>query len=328
MELVRYTFCIFNGIFCIVGVALVGSGIWLLLDDPMLGSSFRIIQSSDEELSTSSLSALLKLTPHGEEQGGGGPQTMVVPLGYICIIFGLSIFFLSFIGYCGALQDSMCLLGTFAVLLGFIIVLEIIAVSFFFYNRPAVEAAARDHFKMILQQKYSFFAKNLSANARREGRVLNRFPNLREETTTIESISHERTDLKLEGMPMSMGDDAELKNNFKEILIFTKVMDATMKLYLCCGVTDYTDFKPEQLPEEHLIPEACCKFSDDMSLKDPDCVTKPTFGNSWYHVGCFQRIVENVTDLAIVIGVILGLLQIVGVIFAISGAMMVAKNRT
>jgi len=75
----------------------------------------------------------------------------------------------------------------------------------------------------------------------------------------------------------------------------------------CCGANNYTDFRTAEKwtasrPAGQLVPAACCQLqissSNMYEPRDPECLTKPSAGNSFYLVGCYHAIkrhaVENV----------------------------------
>ncbi|GAB1608611.1 tetraspanin-18-like [Argonauta hians] len=81
--LVRCLFILFNFIFWLSGVAILGVGVWLIVDNNIL-NRFEIAETDDPYYKTSS---------------------------YILIAFGVFIFLVGFCGCCGAVRKSKCLLG-------------------------------------------------------------------------------------------------------------------------------------------------------------------------------------------------------------------------
>lgn len=78
--------------------------------------------------------------------GEGGSKFASVSV--FIIIVGVIIFVIGFLGCCGAIRDSYCMITTFAVLLGIIFILEIVAGALGFAYRKKVE----DHIKKSLDQ--------------------------------------------------------------------------------------------------------------------------------------------------------------------------------
>ncbi|XP_068128291.1 tetraspanin-1-like [Hyperolius riggenbachi] len=89
---------IFNGIIFLGGVAILGIGIWVKVD----GGSF------------------LKIL------GALSPQLMqVVNVGYLCIAVGGFLILMGFLGCCGAVKESRCMLMLFFVIILIIFIAEI-----------------------------------------------------------------------------------------------------------------------------------------------------------------------------------------------------------
>jgi hypothetical protein len=89
---------------------------------------------------------------------------------------------------------------------------------------------------------------------------------------------------------------------------FTLQMDEFMKKFQCCGINNGTDFKT--------IPQVCCKNS-------PEGIGCPPFteSNSNAGTGCYDKLKNELLSeegrmWIIIIGVVLGLLQLIGIIFS------------
>lgn len=102
----KYILCIFNFIFFLAGSALLGVGIWLAADK-------------------ASFISLLKMVENEHVQSFTHPQ-VIEQMAYVLIVCGAVMFVLSFLGYCGAIRESRCLLTTYAV---FMIVLLLVEIS-------------------------------------------------------------------------------------------------------------------------------------------------------------------------------------------------------
>ncbi|CAI9546732.1 unnamed protein product [Staurois parvus] len=94
MKCIKYLIFIFNLIFWLCGIALIGLGIYVQI---YLNKTLTI-----SNVSTS-----------------GAP--------IVLIVVGVVIFFISFFGCCGAVKENYCMVTTFAVLLGVIFLVEIAA---------------------------------------------------------------------------------------------------------------------------------------------------------------------------------------------------------
>ncbi|XP_069831949.1 tetraspanin-16 [Dendropsophus ebraccatus] len=89
---------IFNGIIFLGGIAVLGIGIWVKVD----GGSF------------------LKIL------GSAAPQLMqVVNVGYLCIAVGGFLILMGFLGCCGAVKESRCMLMLFFIIILIIFIAEI-----------------------------------------------------------------------------------------------------------------------------------------------------------------------------------------------------------
>ena len=316
MAVTRYLFCGFNLIFCVFGVFLQGCGIWLVLENHAGGT---LVPDGTEE--TNGDPGLNRLVIKGINRKDEIPvHTMVPAVGWICVGIGAAMFFVSFIGYCGSLRESLCLLGTYTTLLGIVIVLEIIAVSLFFVHRPKVDSEAKEQLVKLVQTYYSALDK-------KQARIL--FHG----TVSAGLSAHYNS------ADPSNSNELRMKNSYSEenmtdeenVITFTRLFDSTMRSFKCCGVVSYHEFSADQLPPRQFVPVACCKLLGDdgntTALKDPDCVYQPHFGNSWIGTGCYDRVIGAIVNGAIVTGAVVGLLQLAGIVSAFFGAQLVYKGR-
>ncbi|XP_018423488.1 PREDICTED: CD63 antigen [Nanorana parkeri] len=114
MKCVKYLIFLFNLLFCICGVALIGLGIYVQI-------------YLNETLAIKSASA------------SGAP--------IVLIAVGVVIFFISFFGCCGAAKENYCMVTTFAVLLVLVFLVEIAAAIAGYVFRNKVQDVYRDTFK-------------------------------------------------------------------------------------------------------------------------------------------------------------------------------------
>jgi tetraspanin-18 len=109
---------------------------------------------------------------------------------------------------------------------------------------------------------------------------------------------------------------------------FTAALDFIQAEGQCCGITNSTDFKDARHFKENStigteIPVSCCHLEGDplkFKPRDRFCTTSPTTGNSYMVKGCFDALIKTITDkfnFAIIAGVIVALLQIIGIVFSI-----------
>uniref|UniRef100_A0AAR5PL18 CD47-like transmembrane domain-containing protein n=1 Tax=Dendroctonus ponderosae TaxID=77166 RepID=A0AAR5PL18_DENPD len=91
----------------IAGTIVLGVGIWLLVD-------------------MSSFIGLLKVVPADKLETFISP-TFIQQVTYVLIGIGAFMFLVSFMGYCGALKESQCMLTLYGIMLIVIILVEITA---------------------------------------------------------------------------------------------------------------------------------------------------------------------------------------------------------
>jgi len=235
--LVKYCLCLFNFVFVVFGIALLGLGIWLAVDQ-------------------SSIFTLLKYT-NEETIKEFGTTTVIEQLGYVFIGLGAFIFIISFLGYCGTIKESRFLLGAYAFFLTVIFILEVVVVILFVFYREDTEKATN---KILTDSVHKFYASQEKANP------------------------------------------------------FTVTFDVVMHNGKCCGITNGDDFRgaTQFLESGLVVPKSCC-------IEGIDCTRAPNPANSYKDNGCFTNLIQTISDklnMAIIVGVILGLLQIIGIVFA------------
>ncbi|ODM93759.1 Tetraspanin-7 [Orchesella cincta] len=134
-SLVKYCLCLFNFVFVVAGIALLGFGIWLACD-------------------YSSIVTLLKFAEHDTIREYGS-ATVIEQLGYVLIALGAFIFLISFLGYCGTIKESRILLGAYAFFLSLIFILEIVLVILVAVHRQEVEIESRGILTDSIQRFYT-----------------------------------------------------------------------------------------------------------------------------------------------------------------------------
>ncbi|CAG7724927.1 unnamed protein product [Allacma fusca] len=109
---------------------------------------------------------------------------------------------------------------------------------------------------------------------------------------------------------------------------FTLTLDFTMAQSRCCGISNSTDFVKAEMFQRNktagqMIPVACCKLGDhplELKPEDPTCTINPTIKNSYFKRGCLDSFFDTLyssMNYAIIVGLVVALLQVVGIVFAI-----------
>ncbi|CAK8672190.1 tetraspanin-18-like [Clavelina lepadiformis] len=109
----KYLMFIFNFLFFLCGGALLGVGIWVVVD----GQSFMQIVASNPVIFSAS---------------------------YILIAVGAALLVISFLGCCGAIKENRCLLGTFFAIVLIIFIVEIVGAILAFVFYPDVSRLAKN----------------------------------------------------------------------------------------------------------------------------------------------------------------------------------------
>ncbi|XP_066141322.1 CD82 antigen isoform X1 [Euwallacea fornicatus] len=241
---VKYALCGFNFIIFILSTLILGVGIWFLLDTNSLIGLIRAAPSSVLETSTS--------------------PAFVQTTSYVMIAIGACMFFVSFLGYCGALRESRCMLTLYGILLIAILIAEITVLVTGIIMKSKIEGELKNVLRATLEHNYN--------------------------STEIEN-------------PVTLA------------------WDEIQKAQNCCGVDNGADYQKNLAwkDQTYIIPESCCaKGLDDRPL-DPNCTTTPTKSNSFYETGCYDKLKELIQknfDALIITLVVLGLVELIEILFA------------
>jgi len=131
----KYVLCLLNFVFFLCGSAILAVGIWLAIEKQ-------------------SLISLLKIVP--KEYITDFTQPMVIEqASYLLIATGGFMFIVSFLGYCGALRESMCCLTLYGICLIIILVLEITAGGLAIAYKQKAANETRTFLKSTLNNYYS-----------------------------------------------------------------------------------------------------------------------------------------------------------------------------
>ncbi|CAH0553802.1 unnamed protein product [Brassicogethes aeneus] len=131
----KYILCCFNFVIFLAGSLVLGIGTWLAVDK-------------------NSFIGLSKVVPNENIQQF--TQTGVIEqMSYVLIAIGAFMFIVSFLGYCGALRESQCMLSTYGILLLIILILEITAGGLAIIYKTKAEEETRNLLKTTITKYYS-----------------------------------------------------------------------------------------------------------------------------------------------------------------------------
>ncbi|XP_050447155.1 tetraspanin-1 isoform X1 [Cataglyphis hispanica] len=127
----KYFLCFFNFVFFVAGGAALTVGIWLFADR----SSFtNLIGKLDE-------TDILNKTD----------ADVIRMISYILIVAGALTFIVSFLGYCGAMFESRCLLCVYGILILLVLVLECVVVGLAFGLKGDAEEGTQNFLKSTIK---------------------------------------------------------------------------------------------------------------------------------------------------------------------------------
>ncbi|XP_070611326.1 CD9 antigen [Erythrolamprus reginae] len=120
---IKYLLFGFNFVFWLAGTAVLGIGLWLRFD-PQTQQIFK----SESETSTFTIGI------------------------YVLIVAGALIMLVGFLGCCGAIQESQCMLGLFFTFLLVIFALEVAAAILGFSNKEKIPQEIKKFYKSMLDK--------------------------------------------------------------------------------------------------------------------------------------------------------------------------------
>ncbi|XP_011180604.1 CD82 antigen [Zeugodacus cucurbitae] len=133
--LAKYLLCLFNFLFFVVGTIVLGTGIWLAVDK-------------------ASLIALLKMVESDQITQFTQPR-VIEQMAYVLIAIGAVMFFMSFLGYCGAIRESRCLLTTYGVFMILLLIAEIVAGGLAAFYKEKARAETKTFLQSTISDYYS-----------------------------------------------------------------------------------------------------------------------------------------------------------------------------
>ncbi|XP_015606314.1 tetraspanin-18 isoform X1 [Cephus cinctus] len=127
----KYFLCFFNFVFFVAGGAALAVGIWLIADR---NSFTNLIGKIDQtEILTKTDADVISM------------------IAYILIVVGALTFVVSFLGYCGAMFESRCLLCVYGILLLLVLILQCIVVGLAFGLKGDAEKETQNFLKSTIK---------------------------------------------------------------------------------------------------------------------------------------------------------------------------------
>ncbi|XP_076666005.1 tetraspanin 66E isoform X1 [Andrena cerasifolii] len=133
----KYFLCFFNFVFFVAGGAALAVGIWLFADSTSFADLIGKLDQSD----------ILNKTD----------AAVIRIISYMLILAGTLTFLVSFLGYCGAMFESRCLLCVYGILILLVLVLECVAVGLAFGLKGDAEKGTQDFLKSTIK----YYASNV-----------------------------------------------------------------------------------------------------------------------------------------------------------------------
>ncbi|XP_011253953.1 tetraspanin-1 isoform X2 [Camponotus floridanus] len=127
----KYFLCFFNFIFFVAGGAALTVGIWLFADRSSFTNLIGKLDQSD----------ILNKTD----------ADVIRMTAYILIVAGALTFIVSFLGYCGAMFESRCLLCVYGILILLVLVLECVVVGLAFGLKGDAEKGMQSFLKSTIK---------------------------------------------------------------------------------------------------------------------------------------------------------------------------------
>nr|XP_012231901.1 PREDICTED: tetraspanin-1 isoform X3 [Linepithema humile] len=127
----KYFLCFFNFVFFIAGGAALTVGIWLFIDSNSFTNLIGKLDQSD----------ILNKTD----------ADVIRMIAYILIAAGALTFIVSFLGYCGAMFESRCLLCVYGILILLVLVLECVVVGLAFGLKGDAEKGTQSFLKSTIK---------------------------------------------------------------------------------------------------------------------------------------------------------------------------------
>uniref|UniRef100_A0A8C1F2J3 Tetraspanin n=1 Tax=Cyprinus carpio TaxID=7962 RepID=A0A8C1F2J3_CYPCA len=127
---------LFNGIIFLAGAAILGVGIWVKVDS---GSVLSFLQST---------------------QGAPGELGQVLNVGYLLIAVGAVLLILGFLGCCGAIKESRCMLLLFFIIILIVFIAEVAGAIVLLVFKPQAENLIKQMGGEVVKSIRNDYGKN------------------------------------------------------------------------------------------------------------------------------------------------------------------------
>ncbi|CAG0889538.1 unnamed protein product [Cyprideis torosa] len=262
-------------------------------------------------------------------------STVVRQAAWVMVAAGVIVFFLAFLGCCGAIKESRFLLILYALFLVIILIVEVVAGSLALAFRAKTEEKLMDILENTINRYYTEPNPTEPHPLYHDwDLVMRQYALFLVIILIVEVVAgslalafRAKTEEKLMDILENTINRYYTEPNPTEPHPLYHDWDLVMRQFKCCGVNNHTDFEKVPSWPEGQIPEACCRRVEGSSaeedeasaLLDPNCPTNPSDENSYWKTGCYDKMIDwlrNHVDLVSWIVVALGLLQSLGILLS------------
>ncbi|KAM7008649.1 tetraspanin-1-like [Tautogolabrus adspersus] len=244
---------VFNGGIFLAGAAILGVGVWVKVDSKSLLGLLESVEDAPSGLSE------------------------LVYVSYLLIAVGAVLLIIGFLGCCGAVRESRCMLLTFFSIVLIIFLIEVAGAVVLLVFKDVVSLCRKpNRIKLVIYASVNML--------------------------------HLKKDLKNSAKQVLMDVEDKVRNDIQTHYgkgeSLTSLWNATMDQFKCCGYKNYTDFDGSPFYNENgnVYPPTCCNATITTGV----CNTK---GASISMMdGCFDKLLQFIEDNTVIIaGVALGI---------------------
>lgn len=128
----RFTLLVLNFLLALIGLLLIGGGIWRLVDEESAESVEKVIQDNIElKEAVEKVEGLEETLEHLETHAF---------FNYALLVVGGVTLLVAVFGYCGAKKESACLLAVYSFAIAIVLVLQIAAIFLINFSNNDIEA--------------------------------------------------------------------------------------------------------------------------------------------------------------------------------------------